>query len=77
MFTGAGDTIFATASCPASTTGTSIAKASPLVEPVTGEILGYEATYLGRARVDRRGLRPSPDAASGDSDKAACRCPPV
>jgi len=27
----------------------------PLVDPVTGEVLGYEARYLGRARLEREG----------------------
>ena len=47
----------------------------PLVEPVTGEILGYEATYLGRARVTAEAGLPSPDAAPGDSDKARLPVP--
>ena len=75
VFTGAGDTIFATRVLPGIYDWNVYRKAKPLVEPVTGEILGYEATYLGRARVTAEAGLPSPDAAPGDSDKARLPVP--
>ena len=51
VFTGPGDTIFATRILPGVFDWNVYRKAKPLKEPVTGEILGYEAVYLGRARV--------------------------
>lgn len=52
VFTGAGDTIFATRITPDVKTWNVYRKAKPLKEPVTGEILGYEAVHLGVARVN-------------------------
>ncbi|WP_374484711.1 LysM peptidoglycan-binding domain-containing protein [Zoogloea sp.] len=52
VFTSAGDTIFATRITPETRTWNLYRKARPLKEPVTGEILGYEAVHLGVAEVN-------------------------
>ena len=65
VFTGPGDTIFATRILPGVSDWNVYRKAQPLREPVTGEILGYEATYLGRARVASEAGILAPDAGSG------------
>ncbi len=74
VFTGAGDTIFATRVLPGVTNWNVYRKAKPLREPVTGEILGYEATFLGRARVTAEAGIPVPEAEGGD-DKARLPVP--
>ena len=51
VFTGAGDTIFATRITPDVKTWNVYRKAKPLKDPLSGEILGYEAVHLGVARV--------------------------
>lgn len=63
VFTGPGDTIFATRLEPGVINWNIYRKAKPLAEPVTGEILGYEATYLGQARVTAEAGVLSPDVA--------------
>ena len=63
VFTSAGDTIFATRITPGVPLWNVYRKARPLTEPVTGEILGYEATYLGQARVQSEAGVLSPDDA--------------
>ena len=62
VFTGAGDTVFATR-IPAGTPLWNVyRKAKPLTEPLTGEVLGYEATFLGTARVTAEAGILAPDA---------------
>ena len=63
VFTSPGDTIFATRITPGVPLWNVYRKARPLTEPVTGEILGYEATYLGQARVQSEAGVLSPDDA--------------
>jgi len=62
VFTGPGDTIFATRIQPGVRDWSIYRKSIPLKEPITGEILGYEATYLGRARVTSEAGVLAPDA---------------
>lgn len=64
VFTGPGDTVFATRLAPEVHKWNIYRKAKPLVEPVTGEILGYEATYLGQARVTAEAGVLAPDASA-------------
>lgn len=52
VFTSAGDTIFATRITPDTKTWNVYRKAKPLKDPVSGEILGYEAVHLGVAEVN-------------------------
>lgn len=75
VFTGAGDTIFATRILPGVADWNIYRKAKPLREPVTGEILGYEATFLGRARVASQAGVLAPDAAADDAEKAQLPVP--
>ena len=63
VFTGPGDTIFATRIDPQVRDWSVYRKATPLREPVTGEVLGYEAVYLGQARVQSGAGVLVPDAA--------------
>ncbi|MDD3352375.1 MAG: LysM domain-containing protein [Zoogloea sp.] len=58
VFTSPGDSIFATRVTPGVNFWNVYRKAKPLVEPVTKEVLGYEATYLGQARVTAEGSGP-------------------
>ena len=68
VFTSAGDTIFATRITPGVPTWNIYRKAKPLRDPVSGEVLGYEATYLGQARVTSEAGVLSPDAAAARAD---------
>ena len=52
VFTSAGDTVFATRITPDVKTWNVYRKAKPLKNPVSGELLGYEAVHLGVARVN-------------------------
>lgn len=65
VFTGAGDILFATRITPDVKTWNVYRKAKPLVEPVTGEILGYEAAYLGQARLSADMDAEAPSADNG------------
>lgn len=62
VFTGPGDTIFATRITPGVSQWSVYRKSKPLKDPVTGEILGYEAAYLGQARVASEAGVVSPEA---------------
>ena len=73
MFTGPGDTIFATRVPPGVPLWNVYRKAQPLKEPVTGEILGYEAAFLGTARVTAEmGVLDADAGVKGEADQ-----PPV
>ncbi|WP_374267181.1 LysM peptidoglycan-binding domain-containing protein [Zoogloea sp.] len=74
VFTGSGDTIFATRIVPGIPEWNVYRKAKPMREPVTGEVLGYEAVYLGRARVQSEAGVLTPDV-EGDSGSAEARLP--
>lgn len=55
VYMAAGDTVFAK-DVPAGADNMQVFRpAQPLVDPVTKEVLGYEAAYLGNARVTRQG----------------------
>lgn len=75
VFTGAGDTIFATRITPGVPTWNVYRKAKPLREPVTGEVLGYEATYLGQARVSSEAGVLFPDDAAAKADDGKVQIP--
>jgi hypothetical protein len=68
VFTGPGDTVFATRLAPEVHKWNIYRKAKPLVEPVSGEILGYEATYLGQARVTAEAGVLAPDAPDASAE---------
>ncbi|HMV18209.1 MAG TPA: LysM domain-containing protein [Zoogloea sp.] len=73
VFTGPGDTIFATRVPPGVPLWNVYRKAQPLKEPVTGEILGYEAAFLGTARVTAEmGVLDADAGVKGEADQ-----PPV
>ncbi|AYH41832.1 LysM peptidoglycan-binding domain-containing protein [Azoarcus sp. DN11] len=55
VFMGPGDTIFAKNIREDQKVWQVLRPAKPLVDPVTGEVLGYEAAYLGAARVTANG----------------------
>lgn len=75
VFTSAGDTIFATRITPGVPTWNIYRKAKPLRDPVTGEVLGYEATYLGQARVSSEAGVLSPDDAAAKADDGKVQIP--
>ena len=75
VYTGPGDTIFATRILPGVADWNIYRKAKPLTEPVTGEVLGYEATYLGRAQIASEAGILSPDAAPGAGGGDEARLP--
>lgn len=62
VFTSPGDTIFATRINPEISNWNIYRKASPLKDPLTGELLGFEAAYLGQARVSAQAGVLAPDA---------------
>ena len=55
VLTGAGDTVFAKNVDPDITTWQVMRPARPMKDPLTGELIAYEADYLGTARVTERG----------------------
>lgn len=55
VFTGAGDTVFAKDVTAGNDTWEVFRPARQLVDPLTNEVLGYEAAFLGRARVTEHG----------------------
>ncbi|MBL8459048.1 LysM domain-containing protein [Zoogloea sp.] len=69
VFTSRGDTIFATRIDPEISSWNVYRKARPLKDPVTGEVLGFEAAYLGQARVSAQAGVLAPDA-GGDTQTA-------
>ena len=71
VFTGPGDTIFATRIDPEVRDWNVYRKAKPLKDPVSGELLGFEAAYLGQARVSSGAGVLVPDAAEGDTTVAS------
>lgn len=75
VFTGAGDLIFATRIQPDTPQWHVYRKAKPLVEPFTGEILGYEAAYLGTADVTARAGVLAPEAVNADSAESGTPIP--
>ena len=56
VFMGAGDTVFAKNVATGTDVWQVVRPATPLVDPVTGEVLGYEAAFLGTARVTEHGV---------------------
>ncbi|PKO52814.1 MAG: peptidoglycan-binding protein, partial [Betaproteobacteria bacterium HGW-Betaproteobacteria-21] len=54
VFTGMGDTVFAKNVSEDANVGQIFRPATPLNDPITGEIVAYEAAYLGAARVSER-----------------------
>ncbi len=56
VFMGAGDTVFAKNVKPDTDVWQVVRPATPLVDPATGEVLGYEAAFLGTARVTAHGI---------------------
>lgn len=72
VFTGAGDTIFATRVTPDVKTWNVYRKAKPLKDPVSGEILGYEAVHLGVAQVT---AAPDEDPSAAPEGKPAIPVP--
>lgn len=72
VFTGAGDTIFATRVTPDVKTWNVYRKAQPLKDPVSGEILGYEAVHLGVAQVT---AAPDEDPSAAPEGKLAIPVP--
>ncbi|MGL1833562.1 LysM peptidoglycan-binding domain-containing protein [Rhodocyclaceae bacterium SMB388] len=63
VFMGNGDTVFAKDVTPATGTWQVFRQTRPLIDPVTNEILAYEADYLGTARVVAPGTAPPQDVA--------------
>jgi hypothetical protein len=61
VFTGTGDTIFAKNIKPEQNVWQVFRAARPLTDPLTRELLGYEADYLGTARVTEHGTPASLD----------------
>ena len=55
VFMGAGDTIFAKDVSPDEKVWQVFRPAKPLIDPLTKELLGYEAAFLGSARVTEAG----------------------
>ncbi|MDT3671576.1 MAG: LysM domain-containing protein [Aromatoleum sp.] len=55
VFTGAGDTIFAKDVQGRNEVWEVFRPAKPLVDPLSGEVLGYEAAFLGQARMTEPG----------------------
>lgn len=55
VFTGMGDTVFAKNVSEDANVWQIFRPATPLNDPITGEIVAYEAAYLGAARVSERG----------------------
>lgn len=55
VFMGSGDTVFAKDIAPEHDSWEVFRPAQPLVDPVTGEVLGYEAQHLGSARLTEHG----------------------
>lgn len=55
VFTGAGDTVFAKDVSTGNAVWEVFRPARQLVDPLTNEVLGYEAAFLGRARVTEHG----------------------
>jgi hypothetical protein len=55
VLTGAGDTVFAKDVQGESEVWEVFRPTRPLVDPLTNEVLGHEATFLGRARLTERG----------------------
>lgn len=55
VYTGTGDTVFAKNVRDGVSSWQIYRPAQPLKDPVTNEVLGYEAQYLGSARVTERG----------------------
>ena len=51
VMTGQGDTVFATGVEDGNRNWSVVRKAQPLIDPVTKEVLGFEAQYLGGAQV--------------------------
>lgn len=70
VFMGNGDIIFAKDVTPGRGTWEVFRQAKPLTDPVTGELLAYEADYLGSARVLDLGSA-SPDHVEGNSPTPA------
>lgn len=58
VFMGNGDTIFAKDITPGGGTWQIFRQAKPLNDPLTGEVLAYEADFLGSARVVEAGMPP-------------------
>ena len=56
LFTGQGDTVFAKNVNPETDQWHVFKPAAPLVDPVTEEVLGYEAIHLGTATVTQHGM---------------------
>jgi len=75
VYAGPGDTIFATRVLPGVADWNIYRKARPMLEPVTREVLGYEALYLGRAQVTSEAGVLSPDAATGPRNGDDARLP--
>jgi hypothetical protein len=69
VFTSPGDTIFATRINPEISNWNVYRKARPLKDPLTGELLGFEAAYLGQARVSAQAGVLAPDA-GGETETA-------
>lgn len=63
VFMGNGDTVFAKDVTPGTGTWQVFRQTRPLIDPVTNEILAYEADYLGTARVVAPGTAPPQDVA--------------
>lgn len=61
VYTGTGDTIFAKNLKPEQNVWQVFRPARPLTDPLTKELLGYEADYLGTARVTEHGTPASLD----------------
>jgi len=75
VFTSPGDTIFATRIDPEITNWNVYRKAKPLKDPVSGEVLGFEAAYLGQARVSSGAGVLVPEAADGATVSASPGAP--
>ena len=69
VYTGEGDTIFATGITPDAENWQVFRPARPLVDPLTGETLAYEAHYLGEARV----LEPARESSAPGGTPATLR----